>query len=113
MANNQKNDKLEQKRKRQKETERQIFDTWQGSSELGRMKYAMKFGFYTWGIPTFTIYSLIMLVLNALVKTTVRYDLYQAGFALFFFVIFGIGYGMVIWNRNEKIFRSKFPYGKK
>ena len=95
------------------ENEKAIIDNWQKSSDQGKYKYAIRFGAFTWGFPTFLIYSAIMIVFNFFIKDGVKYDLFQAFFALFFFFIFGTVYGMVLWNKNEKLYRKKFPYGKK
>jgi hypothetical protein len=107
----------EEKKARRKaielENEKAVLDTWQKNSDLGKKKYALRFGAFTWGIPTFLIYSAIMIVFNFFIKEGVRYDLFQAAFALVFFFIFGTVYGMVLWNKNEKLYRKKFPYGKR
>lgn len=106
-------DKETLRKQREIESEKLILDGWQKNSELGQMKYALKFGAFTWALPTFAIYSVIMIVLNRIIEDSVKYNLYQALFSLFFFVVFGTFYGTTIWKKNEKIYRNKFPYGKK
>lgn len=101
------------KEKKQAENEQLVYDSWQQSRELGKMKFALRFGAYTWGLPTFLVYSVLMMLLNAIIKSSVKYDLYQAAFSLFFFVVFGTLYGLFIWKRNERIFTKKYPYGRK
>ncbi|HAS73916.1 MAG TPA: hypothetical protein DCS67_07205 [Clostridiales bacterium UBA8960] len=106
-------EKKQIKIERQKANEQLVYNSWQQSREIGKMKFALRFGAYTWGLPTFLVYSVIMMMLNFIIKTSVKYDLFQAIFSLFFFVLFGTFYGLFIWNRNEKIFVKKYPYGRK
>ena len=101
------------KEKRQAENDQLVYDSWQQSRELGKMKFALRFGAYTWGFPTFLVYSVLMMLLNVIIKSSVKYDLYQAVFSLFFFIVFGTLYGLFIWRRNERIFTKKYPYGRK
>lgn len=101
------------KAKRQADNDQLVYDSWQQNRELGKMKFALRFGAYTWGLPTFLVYSVLMMILNAIIKSSVKYDLYQAVFSLFFFIVFGTLYGLYIWKRNERIFTKKYPYGRK
>lgn len=103
----------EVKKQRALENEKMVYENWQFNHEMGRFKYAFRFGAFTWGIPTFFVYTVIMLVMNFFLKESYKYDLYQAVIAFIFFILFGIAYGMVLWNRNEKIFLKKYPYGRK
>jgi len=106
-------EKKAHKKRIELENERIITEGWAENSKKGKMKYALRFGLLTWGIPTFVLYSIIMMILNLFVKSSMRYDLMQATFALFFFMVFGILYGRMLWSKNEKIYRKKYPYGKK
>jgi len=106
-------DKAAKRKQRELENEKLVLDGWQKSSEQGKMKYSLKFGAFTWGLPTFVIYSAIMLLLNFVIKDSVKYNIYQALLSLVFFIVFGTLYGMSLWKKNEKIYRNKFPYGKK
>lgn len=106
-------DKANARKQRALENEKLVLDGWQKNSDQGKMKFALKFGAFTWGLPTFAIYSIIMIVLNMIIEDSVKYNIYQAILSLLFFIIFGTVYGMTLWNKNEKIYRNKFPYGKK
>lgn len=106
-------DRATKQKMRAAENEKLIYDTWPQSRENGKLKFVLRFGAITWGLPTFLIYSAIMIVLNFFVKESVKYDFVQAVIAILFFIIFGTIYGHFIWNKNEKIYRKKFPYGKK
>lgn len=106
-------EKKELKRLAALENERAITEGWADNSNMGKNKYALRFGLLTWGLPTFVLYSVIMLILNLFVKSGMKYDLIQASFALVFFCVFGIFYGRSLWKKNEKIYRNKYPYGKK
>ncbi|GAB6109150.1 hypothetical protein [Fusibacter bizertensis] len=115
MFNKKKNqsDQSTKKKDREAENEKLIYDTWPQSREQGKLKFTFKFGALTWGFPTFLIYSAIMIILNFFIKESVKYNIPQALFSLFFFVIFGMVYGLFLWNKNEKIYLKKYPYGKK
>ncbi len=106
-------DKAARRKQRVLDDEKLVLDGWQKNSEQGKLKFSLKFGAFTWGFPTFVIYSVIMVVLNLVLKDSIRYNLFQAVFSLFFFIVFGTIYGMMLWNKNEKLYRNKFPYGKK
>jgi|GEM_PF-1013577 len=106
-------DKAAKRKQRARDNEKLVLDGWQKNSEAGKMKFALKFGAFTWGLPTFVIYSVIMVLLNTVLDDTVKYNVSQALFSLFFFIVFGTFYGMSLWKKNEKIYRNKFPYGKK
>lgn len=90
-----------------------VYDNWQANRELGKRKFIIKFGVFSWGIGTYVIYWILMMVLNAVTKANAQFGLYQFAFTLVFFIIFGLIYGTILWYRNEKIFNAKFPYGKK
>ncbi len=106
-------DRKATKKNKEAETEKLIYETWPQSREQGKLKFTFRFGALTWGFPTFLIYSAIMIILNFFIKESVKYNIYQALFSLFFFVLFGMVYGLFLWNKNEKIYLKKFPYGKK
>ena len=106
-------EKFELKVKREQEQEKLVLDNWQTSSELGKLKFSMKFGVMSWGLPTFAIYSIIMIIVNMFSKTGIIYGWVQALIAFVFFIIFGMFYGSSLWKKNEKLFRSKYPYGRR
>jgi len=106
-------DKARARKQRALENEKLVLDGWQKNSDQGKMKFALRFGAFTWGLPTFAIYSVIMIVLNMIIEDSVKYNIYQAILSLVFFILFGTVYGMTLWKKNEKIYRNKFPYGKK
>ncbi len=106
-------DRATKRKQRALENEKLILDGWQKNSDQGKMKFALRFGTFSWGLPTFVIYSVIMIILNLIVEESVKYNIYQALLSLIFFIVFGTVYGMTLWKKNEKIYRNKFPYGKK
>ncbi|MDH8676546.1 hypothetical protein QE109_00235 [Fusibacter bizertensis] len=106
-------DRDAKKKARDAENDKLVYDTWPQTREQGKLKFTFRFGALTWGFPTFLIYSAIMIILNFFIKESVKYNIMQAAFSLFFFILFGMIYGLFLWKKNEKVFLKKYPYGKK
>ncbi len=90
-----------------------VYENWQSNREMGKLKFVFKFGVLSWGIGTYVIYWLLMFILNAITKANAEFNLFQFVFTLIFFIVFGLIYGVILWHRNEKIFKTKYPYGRK
>lgn len=100
------------KAERQAEYNQMIYDNWQFNREGGRLNFVLKFGVVSWGLFTFVIYWAIMLLLNGLFKMGAPITVQLLLITGVGFVFAGIIYGNVLWNRNEKIFLKKYPYGR-
>lgn len=97
---------------RQQEYEQNIFENWQSKRESGKKGFILKFGVLTWGLSTFGMYWLLVFIMEKITGNSQAFNLIQLLYTLFFFAVFGAGYGLFLWNRNEKIFKKKFPYGR-
>ncbi|GAU78991.1 hypothetical protein [Fusibacter sp. 3D3] len=104
---------VNKKQSRKEKYNQMVYDNWQANREMGKLKFVIKFGVLSWGIGTYVIYWFLMMVLNAITKANAEFSLYQYGFTLIFFIIFGLIYGTILWHKNEKVFTAKFPYGRK
>ncbi len=98
---------------RKKKYNEMVYENWQANRDLGKRKFVIRFGVFSWGIGTFVIYWILMMILNAVTKANAQFTIYQFLMTLAFFMIFGVIYGIILWHRNEKIFNTKYPYGKK
>jgi hypothetical protein len=103
---------LSKREQRNIEQKKAILKTWPDQREMGKKKYIFKFGFLNWGVSTFAIYSIFMMLLNNFTNIGQEYTLYQAVYSFLFFLIFGLFYSNATWNKNEKMFKEKFPYKK-
>ncbi len=109
-------DKEAKKLERKASYEREIHNHWHTRREKGKWHFIWRFGVFTWGVTTFCFYWIFLWILIKL--TGVSIPMYvatfiQAIFYLSIFMIFGIFYGLYLWNKNEKIYLDKYPYGKR
>jgi len=108
-AEGKKTEKLSKKEQQRKD----VLDNWQSNHDMGKRKYILRFGALSWGIGTFTIYWILIFILGKINPSMMAYGSVEIIGSLVFFIIFGFIYGNILWNRNEKIFLEKYPYGKK
>lgn len=110
----------EKKKKQPKQTKAErdaayaqmIYDNWQSNRDKGKLNFILKFGVVSWGFFTYVVYWGIMLLLNILFKAAAPITVPMLVFTGVGFVLAGVVYGHVLWNRNEKIFLKRYPYGK-
>lgn len=109
---------MAEKKKKQTKAERDaeyaqmVYDSWQTSRDRGKFQFILKFGIVSWGVFTFVIYWAIMLILNSLFKMGAPVTLQLLVLTALGFMVAGVVYGHVLWNRNEKIFLKRYPYGR-
>jgi hypothetical protein len=101
------------KSRRQSETERYVFENWPGLRSMGKGKYIIRHGFLTWGVSTFTVYWILVAIMNRVSEVKTPLTVLNFAFTFFMFAIFGMVYGELIWRRNERIYKRKYPYVKK
>lgn len=102
----------EKKALKEKELKDSIYKNWGAISKAGKRKYILKFGTLSWAFPTFIIYSIFMFIVTRFMPSAYKYDTPQLLFALIAFMIGGMIYGNLMFNRNERIYRKKYPYKK-
>ncbi|MBF4691847.1 YrzE family protein [Fusibacter ferrireducens] len=90
-----------------------VYENWPANRALGKRKFVFKFGALSWGLGTYVIYWIMMMILNLITKSNAAFNLYQFIFTLLLFIVVGSIYGIILWHRNEKIFKTKYPYGRK
>lgn len=104
---------MRKKSERQKEYETDIFNNWQVKRDRGKRHFIVRFGIFTWGVSTFAVYWVLILIFGKITGDMNLVNWGQMLFTLLFFAAFGAIYGALLWKRNEKIFKKKFPYGRK
>jgi uncharacterized membrane protein YidH (DUF202 family) len=97
---------------RQQEYEQNIFDNWHTKRDAGKKNFIIKFGVLSWGLSTFGVYWILVFFMEKFTGNDQLLNLGQLLYTLIFFAAFGAVYGWMLWNRNEKIFKKKFPYGR-
>ncbi|MDO4800284.1 MAG: hypothetical protein Q4A52_07215 [Bacillota bacterium] len=103
-----------QREQRLKEQEELIYRNWGPISRQGRLSYAIKQATYRWALPTYAIYSVLMYFLSRFnAPGMYPYGWSQALIALVIFMVCGFFFGMYLFNRNERIYRKRFPYKSK
>lgn len=107
-----KNDQTNKKEKRNQAYEKSIHENWHVQHKKGKWAFVLRFGILTWGVTTFVVYWLLLTVLNWIAKVDQPLISIQTGISFLIFMVFGVGYGLFIWRRNERIYLKKFPYGK-
>lgn len=103
---------MENKSKRKRAYEKDILDNWGPQREKGKKNFIVKFGILTWGTSTFLLYWLLLTLINWLTKSNTPFVLTQMLISYALFLVFGVAYGLILWQRNEKIYLKKFPYKK-
>ncbi|MBE0450687.1 MAG: hypothetical protein IBX70_07560 [Clostridia bacterium] len=103
---------MTKREQRRQDYENQIFENWQIKRDEGKWHFILRFGLLTWGASTFALYWVIMMILGKIGGLGNLFTWFQAIYSFVFFILFGILYGLVLWNRNEKIFKKKYPYGR-
>ena len=115
MANQDQTDekKLSGRERRQRENEQNIFENWQSARNMGMKKYLLRHGVLTWGVSTFIVYWILVAIMNQFNSIKTPMSLPNLIFTFLMFAVFGLIYGALVWRRNERIFKKKYPYGRK
>lgn len=104
--------KISKREERKRAQREEVLKNWPEQRKMGKKKYVLKFGILNWGITTYVIYWLMMIVVSSIGKTGASYNAVQMLFSLFFFLVFGVFYSLMMWKRNEQMYKDKFPYRK-
>lgn len=100
-------------RKERKEDHRQaVYKAWGPISAKGKLWFVFVKATYGWALQVFLLYTIIMYVLSRFIQAF-YFDWLTVVIALFMFVLFGVIQGSLEFDRNEKIYREKYPYGHK
>ncbi len=102
----------QKRNQRMAEHRQSIYKNWGPISAKGKYYYALKQATVGWAWPILIIYVLMMYLLSKLndVFTLEFSSIAMAGIV---FMAFGFFQGSAEFNRNEKIYREKYPYGNK
>lgn len=104
--------KKQTKLEREQEYEKMIHENWKANRDQGKWKFVFKFGVLSWGGFTYVLYWAIVLLLNLVLQTKTPVSLVVVVFSAIGFLVAGAVYGIILWNRNEKIFLKRYPYGR-
>lgn len=99
------------RQQREQELKNHIYKTWGPISAAGKQKYALKQATYGWALQVLAVYSILMIILSAFNSSFV-FDWISFTSALVIFSLFGYIQGSFEFNRNERIYREKYPYKK-
>lgn len=100
-------------RKAREEDHRQaVYKAWGPISAKGKGKYVLVKATYGWAFQVFALYTVIMFILSKLISS-LYFDWLSVLIAFVMFVLFGIIQGSMEFDRNERIYRQKYPYHHK
>lgn len=99
------------RQQREQELKQHIYKTWGPISTAGRQRYALKQATYGWALQVLAVYSILMIILSMFNNNFV-FDWITFFSALVIFSLFGYIQGIIEFNRNEKLYREKYPYKK-
>lgn len=100
-------------RKEREEDHRQaVYKAWGPISARGKARFVFIKATYGWALQVFVIYCIIMYVFSRFFQA-LYFDWLAVVIALVMFVLFGVIQGSMEFDRNEKIYREKYPYGYK
>lgn len=96
------------------ERDKAVIESWESYRKLGRNKYIFRYGIVSWGLVTWLIYYAINLIVNMINPDwAIPLDNpFTIGMSIVFFAIGGLIFGIVLWNKNEKVYKKKYPYKK-
>lgn len=104
--------KKQTKEEREQEYAKMIHENWHANREKGKLQFVLRFGVLSWGGFTYVLYWGITMMLNILLNTGMKISLVAVLFSSIGFLVAGAVYGIILWNRNEKIFLKRYPYGR-
>lgn len=99
----------EKRKQRFEEYKKAIYREWGSVSAQGKAKYVLKKATYAWALQVFAIYCVLMFLFSKIIPEF-YFDQYSVLIALVMFVLFGVIQGSMEFDRNEKIYREKYPY---
>lgn len=102
----------ERRRKMQEDYIKSVYQNWGPISEKGKTRYMLVKATYGWALQVFLIYIVLMYIMSKFNKNFI-FDWITVLFAAVIFFIFGLIQGAGEFNRNEKIYREKYPYSYK
>ncbi len=102
----------EKRQKKAEEYKKTIYKEWGQVSERGKYYYGLKQATVGWAWPILVIYVFMMFMLSKLNEAFV-FDWTTISTAGIIFMAFGFFQGITEFNRNEKIYRQKYPYKNK
>lgn len=97
------------RRQKREEYKKAVYREWGTFSAQGKGRYVLKKATYGWALQVFVIYCALMYTF-AFFSDYIIFDLYSVVVALVVFVVFGAVQGSMEFDRNERIYREKYPY---
>ncbi len=102
----------EKRRARMEQYKNAVYKEWGKISAQGKKKYVLIKATYGWALQVFLVYIAMMYVLSRFNDAFI-FDWFTVLFSAVIFVLFGAWQGSMEFDRNERIYREKFPYKKK
>lgn len=102
----------EKRKARFEQYKKAVYREWGAISAQGKKKYVLIKATYGWALQIFLIYIAMMYVLSRFSEAFVL-DWFAVIFSAVIFVMFGALQGSMEFDRNERIYREKYPYKRK
>lgn len=100
------------KEERRKAYEKEIYQNWHNQRVKGKKSFVWRYGVLNWAGTTFALYWIIVMIIGWISKNPQPFVWAQFIVTFLMFLGFGIGYGHILWNRNEKIYLKRYPTKK-